>query len=304
MRSSGATQSGGWRLHCVVRIGILVTWACAGATVASAAGESARELGTIKIKGLNEISGIAASRQNPYVYWLHNDGDQGKLFAVRATGKLAGVIDCPVAVEDVEDVAIGPGPIDGVDYLYLGDIGDNNSSRREIQVLRFVEPKLSGDGKIEVDHVARFRLVYPDTPHDAEALLVDPLTRDLYVITKEPGRARLYRAPASKLRDGAAITLELAGTPNVSKVSAGAISPDGRRIILRQDTTGWLWQRDAGESFSEVLAKQPTQIPVRGDKQGPNGEAVTFSPDGRRYCTISEGKRQAIYDFPVPLVSE
>jgi len=292
------------RLQCVAHIGVLVAWSCAVATGACAAGELARKLGTVKVKELTEISGIAASRQNPYVYWLHNDGDDGKIFAVRATGKLAGVIDCPVAVEDVEDVTIGPGPVDGVDYLYLGDVGDNRSSRREIQVLRFVEPKLSGDGAIDVDHVARIRLMYPDTPHDAEALLVDPVTRDLYVITKELSRARLYRAPASELRNGAVVTLKLAGTPNVSKISAAAISPDGSRIILRQDAAGWLWRRDAGENLAVALSRQPTRIPVRGDTQGANGEAVTFSPDGARYSTVSEGKMQAIYDFPMPGASD
>lgn len=304
MRWRRAIRWDGRRLLRVAYAALLVAWAGAGATLAFAAGESARELGTVKVPGLNEISGIAASHQNPHVYWLHNDGKDGKVFAVRATGKLAGVIDCPVSVEDVEDVAIGPGPVEGLDYLYLGDIGDNKSKRHEIQVLRYVEPKLTGEREIEVDRVAQFRLVYPDGSHDAEALLVDPVSRDLYVMTKEPSQARLYMAPVSELPDGAAVTLKLAGTLKMSEVSAAAVSPDGSRIILRQDAAGWLWRRGAGESISEALSKQPTQIPVRGDKQGPNGEAVTFSPDGKRYCTVSEGKKQAIYDFPVPLVSE
>jgi hypothetical protein len=66
----------------------------------AAAAEPARKLGTVKVKQLDEISGIAASRQNPFVFWLHNDGDDGRLFAVRANGKLAGVIDMPTEVED------------------------------------------------------------------------------------------------------------------------------------------------------------------------------------------------------------
>jgi hypothetical protein len=261
-------------------------------------------LGTVKVKSLNEISGMGASRQNPFVYWLHNDGDQGKLFAVRATGKLAGVLEIPVAVDDLEDVAIGPGPEDGVDYLYLGDIGDNDASRREIQVLRLVEPKLSGDAEIDVDHVERFRLVYPDAPHDAEALLVDPPTGDLYVITKERSRALLYVAPANELQNDVRIELKFVATLRVSEVSSAAISPDGSRIILRQDTAGWHWRRNSGESVAEALSRRPAPIPVRGDGQGSNGEAVTFSPDGQRYSTVSEGKKQPIYDFPLPRASE
>jgi hypothetical protein len=266
----------------------------------AAAAEPARKLGTVKVKQLDEISGIAASRQNPFVFWLHNDGDDGRLFAVRANGKSAGSIELPAKVVDVEDIAIGPGPTDGIDYIYLGDIGDNNASRREIKVLRFAEPKLSGKREISIDQMAKIRLVYPATPQDAEALLVDPLTRELYVITKERTRARFYRASADELQDGAVIVLKLAGTLPVGDVSSAAISPDGRRIIVRQENAGWLWGRDPNESLTAAFSTDRMSIPVLGAGQGPNGEAVTFSPDGSRYFTISEGKKQPIYGFPVP----
>ncbi len=44
-------------------------------------------------------------------------------------------------MKDCEDVATGPGPIKGKNYIYLGDIGDNAEKRRYISVYRFEEPK-------------------------------------------------------------------------------------------------------------------------------------------------------------------
>jgi hypothetical protein len=200
-------------------------------------------------------------------------------------------------------VAIGPGPVAGVDYLYLGDIGDNDSRRREIRILRFAEPKVSGQPKIDVDQVVQIRLKYPDAPRDAEALFVDPTTRDLYVITKEPGRARLFMAPADELdkQDGGTpITLRLVHSLPLGDVSAAAISPDGSGIILRQEAAGWFWPRRTGMSVADALSDDPIHVAVRGDEQGPNGEAICFSADGRAYFTVSEGKKQPIYEFTVP----
>jgi hypothetical protein len=265
-----------------------------------------RELGKIKVRQLNEVSGMAASRLNPYVFWLHNDGDSGQLFAVRATGKLASAIDCPIAVEDVEDVALGPGPIAGVDYLYLGDVGDNRENRDTIQVIRVPEPNLSNAARqpIAPNAFEAIRLEYPDGPHDAETLLVDPTTGSLLVVTKEPGRARMYEAPAGELKQGATVKLRLAGTLRVADVSAGSISPDGKWLLLRQEANGWLWPRATGQTVAEAISGEPIAVPVRGENQGPNGEAITFSADGTSYFTVSEGKNQAIYEFPLPSHSD
>ena len=260
------------------------------------------ELGKIKPTQLEEISGLAASRQNANVLWLHNDGDSGQLFAVSTSGKLAALVTCPVEIEDLEDIAIGPGPEKGVDYLYLGDIGDNNERRREIRVVRFAEPDLAGQRgqQLDVDEAEEFRLTYPDGPHDAEALLVDSVTGDLFIVTKEKQRARVYTVAADGLKDQAVAKLTAAGKLDVDEVSAGAISPDGSHISLRREARGWLWNREAGESVAAALERKPTKVPVRGKRQGPNGESIAFSPTGKSYYTVSEGKKQAVYEFDLP----
>jgi hypothetical protein len=270
------------------------------------AADVSHELGTIKPTQLSEISGVAASRLNPEVLWVHNDGDSRQVFAVSTSGKLAAFLKVKAAISDMEDIAIGPGPEKGVDYLYLGDIGDNDERRREVRIVRFPEPDLNGERglQLNVDDAEEIRLTYPDGPHDAEALFVDPVSGDLFIVTKEDGRARLYTVGGAELRDGSSAKLTAVGKPDAVEVSAGAISADGSQILLRREGQGWLWNRAAGESVVAALERKPTKVPVLGKRQGPNGEAVSFGPAGDSYFTVSEGKKQAIYRFDLPSAGE
>jgi hypothetical protein len=300
--------------ECYIKRGVtsVVVTLVFGAVVAMGDGSMTKgadvshELGKIKVEQLKEISDLAASRRNPDVLWLHNDGDSGQLFAVSTSGKLVALVDCRAAIKDLEDIAIGPGPEKGVDYLYLGDIGDNSEKRREIRVARFAEPDLSGGRgqQLEVNDAEEFRLNYPDGPHDAEAMFVDPVTGELCIVTKEKKRARLYTAAGVQLRDQTVTMLTAAGEMDVEEVSAGAISPDGRHVLLRREGQGWLWKRAAGESVADAMARKPKKVPVLGKQQGPNGESITFTAASDGYFTVSEGKKQAIYQFDLPSVSD
>jgi hypothetical protein len=260
------------------------------------------ELGKVKPEQLEEISGLAASRLNPDVLWLHNDGDSGQLFAVSTSGKLAAFLKCRTAIKDLEEIAIGPGPAQGVDYLYLGDIGDNDEKRREIRVARFVEPNLQGRRGLQlaVTDAEEIRLSYPNGSHDAEAMFVDPVSGDMFIVTKERDQARLYTVGGAELKVGSVLGLRAAGKLDVEEVSAGAISRDGRQILLRRERQGWLWDRATGETVAEAMEREPKKVPVLGKRQGPNGESIGFTAEGDGYYTVSEGKKQAIYRFDLP----
>ncbi|HKR58234.1 MAG TPA: hypothetical protein VJS64_00770, partial [Pyrinomonadaceae bacterium] len=87
----------------------------------------ATQLTILKDKSIKESSGIAASRNHPGIYWTHNDsGDGPFIYAFDIRGDSRGVWRVTGAsAEDWEDMAAGPGPRAGTNYLYLGDIGDN-----------------------------------------------------------------------------------------------------------------------------------------------------------------------------------
>jgi hypothetical protein len=286
------------------RAAVTVVAAVAVAIVAGGAkkGEpGVRELGKVKPKELVEISGIAASRSNLGVLWVSNDGDSGWLYAIRTSGKLAAAVKVPGRVVDTEEIAIGVGPKTGTDYIYVGDIGDNDSRRFEVAVIRFPEPSVNGGASVSIDAAASevFRLTYPDGAHDAEALFIDPTTGTLYVVTKEARGARLYEIAGDELRAGERSILRFAADIEADNVSAGAISADGSQVLLRREDQGWLWRRQLGQSLAEALQAPPQSVRVLGRRQGKNGEAISFRPDGACYYTLSEGKKQSICEFDI-----
>ncbi len=96
--------------------------------------------GVVNIPDLIEVSGVAASRNNPGVLWTHNDaGNAAVVYALDAQGRALGTYTLP-GNTDNEDIAIGPGPVTNVSYLYVADIGDNNSDRSNIAIYQIPEP--------------------------------------------------------------------------------------------------------------------------------------------------------------------
>jgi hypothetical protein len=218
----------------------LILFILSSASSTSVAADPARDVGKVKPKQLKEISGLAVSRQNPDILWVHNDGANRLVVAIKTSGELVALVSWPVPIEDFEDLALGPGPKAGTDYLYIGDIGDNNETRLEIRVVRFPEPNLSEvrNGQVKIEAAEEFLFKYPDGPHNAEALIVDPVSGDIFIATKEGQDARLYTCPASELKDKSLATLEFLGTLDIGRVSGGAIARDGSRIILRREDEG------------------------------------------------------------------
>src|SRR5262245_7227479 len=191
----------------------------------------AQTLGTIRNSAITESSGLVASRSMPGVYWTHNDsGDGPYLYAIAETGESRGVlrVDGARAI-DWEDIAAGPGPAPGKSYLYVGDIGDNNSVRPEVVVYRLPEPSSldakSTKVKPQISQSAEaFRLRYPDGSHDAEALLVHPTTGDLYIVTKVAfASPSVYKAVAPLL-SGKVTTLTHLGEIKLPSLFGGIIT--------------------------------------------------------------------------------
>ena len=262
-----------------------------------------REVGRVRATELRETSGLAASRRNPEVLWVHNDGGARQVYAVSTAGALIAEIRLRKKVDDIEDIAVGPGKEDTVHYVYVGDIGDNESNRRKIRLVRFPEPDLIGqsNARLRADGVEVFELKYPDGPHDAEALMIDPLLGDVLIVTKEDGRSRMYRAALGSLREDAENPLELVGYLSVDEVSGGDISASGNLVALRSEGRGWLWSRRPGENVFAAMQRAPRIVLTRGRSQAQNGESIGFHPEGRGYYTISEGPLEPIYIFPLPM---
>jgi hypothetical protein len=240
-----------------------------------------------------EISGLVASPTQPGVLWAHNDsGDRARIFALRSDGSLIASLDVPGAeATDWEDIAVGPGG-----DLLLGDIGDNRSVRKGIDIYRVREPRLAG-GPTTTAAATRLRLTYPDGAHDAETLLADPRTGEIVVVTKRlDGRSGVYvvRAPArdkpaeAVLRRAGSLRLGLAGL-----ATAGDVSGDGRTIAIRTYTALYAWTRKPGASLASTLARKPCVGSVQLGREG-QGESLALGQDGRSFFTLAEGANAAL----------
>jgi hypothetical protein len=268
------------------------------ARLASATPAVAGEVGE---PALVETSGLAASRAHDGVLWAHNDsGDQPRVFALGEDGEALGAYAVDGAENvDWEDVAVGPGP-DGASALYLGDIGQNGGLRDPVTVYRVPEPDAAPDGAGgTLAGAEALALTYPSGSVDAEALLVDPVTGDLFVVTKViEGTSTILRAAADDLAPGAPIAMEEAGTVTVTDpgevdgatfpgtlVTGADISPDGSVVVLRTYKEVLAYARPEGATVAEALAGEPCAVPVPGE---PQGEAVAVTGAGDALVTISE----------------
>ena len=260
--------------------------------------------GTISFGALTEASGIASSARNPGVLWTHNDGSVGRVWAIGTNGARLATYDLS-NVDDLEDIAVGPGPTSGISYLYIGDIGGNkgtNVVRPDVQVIRIPEPAVdlawaSDPRSPNFNGRDDFTLVYPDGSFDAEALLVDPLNSDVWVVTKEIGVARFYRANLNAVPDNGTVLLEFVRSVAFHQASAGDISADGTQIVLRRENAATWWPRCDGEPLNNALSRPSQNIPIIGEPTEPNGEGLAFLRDGTGYMTISEGSNAPIYFF-------
>lgn len=243
-------------------------------------------LGELKGVIINEASGLVVSNVHPATLYTHNDsGGDPDVYMIDTLGRYQGKITLEgVKNKDWEDIAVGPGEYLDSSYIYVGDIGDNDGKREQIQVYRFPEPsKVQKTLKVKPQKI---NLVYPDGPRDAETLIVDPWTGDLFVLSKRDTSNILYRAPAKDLGKGEVKMEKIMKLP-ITMAVAGDISADGKQIVIKNYWVIYYWLREEGETVPEALARKPLQLPYKPE---PQGEAIAFSIKGDRFFTLSENR--------------
>ncbi|MGC4064245.1 MAG: hypothetical protein QM784_06290 [Polyangiaceae bacterium] len=265
-------------------------------------------VGRVADRALDEASGLIVSRKNAGILWSHNDSGGGpKLFAMTEKGQSLGTYHLSSAkLEDWEDIAIAPDGTPNGWHLYVADIGTNAKVRHRITIYRVNEPDIESyqvSGKHKLKDVQRFDFEYPGhVAYDAETLLVDPRTLELFIVTKtrsEPPKVFRARPPLDPthttiLDEVAELSIFDRGTKRSTLVTAGDISADGSLILIRTYTTAYLWRRDQTDSVAAALRREP--CPALLAKE-PQGETIAFSADGRAYFTLSEGHYPALYRF-------
>jgi hypothetical protein len=266
---------------------------------------SPTHLGILTESSIKESSGLVASRSTPGLFWTHNDsGDGPFIYAFDRAGGRKGVWRVTGAsARDWEDIAAGPGTQRNRKYLYVGDIGDNQGRRSEIIVYRFPEPVItSADSTFTrkkpraTEPAETIRLRYPDEKHDAEALLVHPVTGSIFIVTKAAFvNPSVYEASGPVSADSP-VTLKRLGPLNVpglfgGLITGGDISPDGRRVALCDYIQGYEIVLPDGAGFNTIWTQPIKAIELSQRKQG---EAIAYRLDGKALLTTSEGSKSPL----------
>jgi len=232
---------------------------------------------------LNEASGIADSKSNPGYLWVEQDsGNPPDLTLLQHNGTVLKSIHLANAVNrDWEDMVLAAGPTAGKQYLYIAETGDNLLRYEDYAIYRLEEPAAATDTVQQVDRIA---FLYPDGSHNAEAILVDPDTKDIYIITKTDLHSKLFRLkyPYSTIGMN---TVEEVGTLPYNYAVSAAISPNGSELVIKTYENIYAYPRAAGETIVQTLGKKYSSLPYHVE---PQGEAIVFDNNDSGYYTLSE----------------
>lgn len=254
------------------------------ATVGSTLFEEGQVVAEVKLKFLNEISDMAASTQNGGCYWVHNDsGDEPRIFLINLDGELIATVNIPsITNRDWEELTVYD------NHIYIGEIGDNLARYPDKKIYRIAEPKIDTTvlgQTVEVSEVETMTFNFADCQRDSETLMSDPLTGDLIIISKRDPYNRVY-ITSFVATEGDTIMVEPVAKVNIAQLTAGDISSDGMRILLKDYFQVYYWERNtADEPLSEVLEREPITIPYILE---PQGESITWDVDGENFYTVSE----------------
>lgn len=251
--------------------------------------------GAIVQAKLVETSGLAASSTIPDVFYAHNDaGNAPRIYAVSRTGADLGIFKLDGAKnEDWEDMDRGPCPAGSC--LYIGDIGDNDGERLAYTLYRMVEPTeiLPGEQTVGAERIV---FTYPDGAHNAEVLLVHPITGEVTIVTKvDKGPALVFALPLP-LTTGKTFMARQVGEAEPPKganeFTGGSIHPDGTALLMRTNSSLFYYPMQPEQTAAEALAGEPCALPVADEK---NGEAVAWLAGGAEIVTLGEGAGAQIH---------
>jgi hypothetical protein len=254
--------------------------------------------GILNNSEIDEASGLAASHVNPGMLWTHNDsGDKARIFLLDSLGKyMATLWLTGVENRDWEDIAVGPGPDSLTSYIYIAEVGDNAGRYDSKYIYRIQEPVIS-KRDTTVGEIEKITFSLPDGARDVEALMIDPLTKDLYLITKR-NSTDVYRLPYPQSTTEEIVAEKIISGLPFYLIIAADWSADGNEILIKSNRNVFYWKRQKWESIADLFRREPQVVNYKRELQG---ESVAFELHGKGYYTLAEksdNKDPVLYYYP------
>jgi hypothetical protein len=260
------------------------------------------KVATVGVAALDSLSGLAVSRAQPDIIFVHNDRDRPVVYALDLQGRALAQMNLTGAGStdsDFEDIAVGP--CGAANCVFLGDIGDNNARRTQYAVYRFLLPTVpTTPGNTPMTPAYdRFAFVYEDGSHNAEGLMVSQ-DGTIYVVTKvapgtggrvpATGPSSVYRLPPS-MTTTSMVTATKVATLSVPTgtdlaASAAAAHPCGLGFILRTYDKIYEFTVPPGKGFEASFTTTPQVVAMPDETQS---EGIDYRADGLGFITSGEG---------------
>ncbi|GGK58392.1 hypothetical protein ACD591_16005 [Rufibacter glacialis] len=213
------------------------------------------EMSKMGKKSVPESSGLETSSDGNY--WTHPDaGNEAVLYKINQSGELLETMNVQGAKNnDWEDVARGS---DG--FLYIGDMGNNENTRQDLQILKVDEKAKKVVGTIPFKYAdqTEFPPSKQNLNFDVEGFLMH--NNAFYLFTKNRGKSDWVKLYKVANQTGASQTVQpLDSLQITTKITAADISPNGRHIALLGEGWVYLFEADTPEG---VFKGKKEQIPL------------------------------------------
>jgi len=258
---------------------------------------------TLQCPDLKESSGLAVSQHDSQLVWTHNDSGSGPLLYLfdRVQGELRGVFELSgTKAIDWEDMcAFESG---GKRFLAIGDVGDNQRRRKQVQIHVMEEPippphslysntalsrsaagKLPSPVILPIRHKLTLEISYPEPAVDCESVAYDHRNSCFLLLTKELFRCRIFRVPldattlpsvhSGSLSHTVQCVAEHVQTLGIPLATAADICPESHRLAVCTYGPAYMlsWEEDEWSEQSMLRVKLPKRR---------QGEAIAFArPD-------------------------
>jgi hypothetical protein len=226
---------------------------------------SCEKFGELKIKTklpqlLEEVSGIQYSK-NEDAFWMINDsGNASSLYLVSEEGNILRELKINSKNTDWEDITQ-----DKEGNMYIGNFGNNANKRKDLVILKVHASDLKSNSKINVENIEFY---YPEQKQfpakekyfDTEGFF--EWNDFLYIFTKSRvknkiGKTFLYRIPNKVGNHPAELISDFTTCSDKGCwITAADISNDGRKVILLNHKSLWVFEKFTGDDFFSGTSKE------------------------------------------------
>jgi hypothetical protein len=240
---------------------------------------------TISDPAITESSGLVVSAEDDdLVYTINDSGSAPIVYAIEiSSGDTVGRTRLDAPLVDTEALSA-----DQEGALWVADTGDNRAVRTDVALYSTPAP-----GRTSRDATpSRFPISYPGGAIDVEALAINPVTDQKFLISKGLFGGTVFALPDPLVegQDNRVAALE-GDIPGI--ITDAAFTPDGRYVVARDYSEAYVL--DA--STWQILSSQ--ELP-----EAKQGETLAVETGGRSFLVGSEGAGSPLiriaYQAPEP----